>query len=153
MLYYPNLIQRISILHPRVTHLFLKVETHKAMESRETVKLVADKGIVGDAAYGRRKRQILLVSKDVLLEFNLLPGEIRENIVVEGVNIDSLPPDTILQLGSSNLKLVGPCTPCARMDKIRPGLQELLKGKRGVLAQAISDGDITIGDELLILLP
>lgn len=123
------------------------------MESRETVNLVADKGIIGDAAFGRMKRQILLVSKNVLLEFNLQPGEIRENIVVEGINIDSLPPDTILQLGSSNIKLVGPCTPCARMDKIRPGLQELLQGKRGVLAQAIADGEITIGDEISILLP
>jgi MOSC domain-containing protein YiiM len=140
-------------LHPRVTHLFLKVETHKAMEFKETVNLVADKGIVGDAAYGRRKRQILLVSKDVLLEFNLQPGEIRENIVVEGVPIDSLPPDTVLQLGSTNIKLVGPCTPCARLDKIRPGLQELLHGKRGVLAQAIADGEIAIGDDVTILLP
>jgi MOSC domain-containing protein YiiM len=123
------------------------------MESRETVNLVANKGIIGDAAYGRRKRQILLVSKDVLLEFNLQPGEIRENIVVEGVPIDSLPPDTILQLGSTNIKLVGPCTPCARLDKIRPGLQERLQGKRGVLAQAIADGEIAIGDDVTILLP
>jgi MOSC domain-containing protein YiiM len=121
------------------------------MESRKTLNLVANKGIEGDASYGRLKRQILLVSKDVLSEFNLQPGVLRENIVIEGVNIDLLQPGTQLQLGSSNIKVVGPCTPCSRVDEIRSGLKALLQGKRGVLAQAMTDGEITIGDEVSIL--
>jgi MOSC domain-containing protein YiiM len=136
-----------------VTHLYLKKNPHQEMESRKTLNLVAEKGIVGDASYGRSKRQILIVSKEVLSEFNLHPGEIRENIIVEGVDVDSLPPGTELKLGSSIIKVVGPCAPCARMDEIRSGLQELLQGKRGVLAQVKTDGQIAIGDEVSILLP
>ena len=138
---------------PRITHLYIKKNARQEMESRTTLNLVAEKGIVGDASFGRSKRQILLVSKEVLSEFNLHPGEIRENIIVEGVDIDTLPPGTELKLGSSKVKVVGPCTPCARMDEIRSGLQELLQGKRGVLAQVKTDGQISIGDEVSILLP
>jgi MOSC domain-containing protein YiiM len=38
------------------------------------------------------------------------------------------------------------------MDEIRPGLQQELQGKRGVLARAITDGQISVGDKLEVSL-
>ena len=146
-------LPRMSLLPPRVTHLYRKRKHRQEMEATSAVELISMNGIVGDASFGRNSRQVLLVSKDVLTACDLQPGEIRENIVIEGMDVDSLPPGTELAIGSSNLKVVGPCTPCARLDEIRSGLQDQLEGRRGILAQTITGGQIAVGDEVEIILP
>ncbi len=120
------------------------------MESQSTVQLVADKGIVGDASFGRKNRQILLVSSSVLSEYDLNPGDMRENVVIEGLAVDALVPDTRLTIGNAAVLITGPCAPCSRMDDVRDGLQRELQGKRGVLARALTDGHIAIGDPVSV---
>jgi MOSC domain-containing protein YiiM len=43
------------------------------------------------------------------------------------------------------------CDPCSRMDEIRPGLQEELEGRRGMLARVVQTGDVAVGDEIRLL--
>ncbi len=37
------------------------------------------------------------------------------------------------------------------MDEIRPGLQEEIDGKRGMLARVVSSGEVAAGDEIQLL--
>ncbi|TFH35535.1 MAG: MOSC domain-containing protein [Anaerolineales bacterium] len=153
MLYYANFTLERGILIPRVTHLHCKIGHRKEMDPRTSLRIVANKGIDGDASFGRSQRQILLVSGDVLLDFDLKPGDLRENIVVEGLALEALPPGTELRIGNSNLNITGPCEPCGRMDEIQDGLLDALRGRRGVLARAVSDGQISVGDHVEVILP
>ena len=97
--------------------------------------------------------QILEASKGEFGESFQEEPEMDIIVVEEGMDVDSLPPRTELAIGSSSLKVVGPCTPCARLDKIRSGLQDQLEGRRGILAQTITGGQIAVGDEVEIILP
>ena len=138
---------------PRVTSLHRKIGHRKEMEPHPSLQSVADKGIYGDASFARTRRQILLVSYSILTKFNLKPGDLRENIVIEGLDLDSLPLGTELKIGSSSMYITGLCDPCGRMDEIREGLQMDLQGRRGVLARATKDGQISIGDSVEVSLP
>jgi MOSC domain-containing protein YiiM len=76
-------------------------------------------------------------------------GIVKENITSMGINLDSLVSGAILMLGEEvELKISKECIPCSRMDEIRPGLQDALKGRRGTLASVIKGGLVTIGDKI-----
>ncbi len=136
-----------------ISHLHRKPGSRQEMEPVQSVELIADHGIVGDSSFGRKKRQILIVSRAVLEEHALLPGEMRENIVVDGLDVDALEAAVLLTIGTATIEIIGPCDPCGRLDEIRDGLQEQLENKRGVLARAITDGAISIGDSITQISP
>lgn len=138
---------------PRVTHLHCKIGRRKKMEARTCLEIVANEGIAGDASFGRRNRQILLVDGDIIEEFNLDPGDLRENIIIEGLAVDTLPPETKLLIGNVSLSVTGPCTPCGQLDEFREGLRDALQGRRGALARALSDGQISVGDRVEVIFP
>jgi MOSC domain-containing protein YiiM len=123
------------------------------MKAQTSLEIVADKGISGDAAFERTNRQILLISNEILTEYDLNPGDLRENILVEGLDLDSLPAGTTIIIGTTHLSITGPCNPCGRLDELRKGLQGELLGRRGVLARALTDGQISIGDSVEVSLP
>ena len=43
------------------------------------------------------------------------------------------------------------CDPCSRMDEIRPGLQQELDGRRGMLARVVQSGEVAKNDEIELL--
>ncbi len=60
-----------------------------------------------------------------------------------------MPVDTRVFLGDEvELLITGPCHPCGYMDEIRDGLQEELRGRRGVLAWVKQGGRVRIGDTI-----
>ncbi|MGH2567592.1 MAG: MOSC domain-containing protein, partial [Bacteroidota bacterium] len=56
-----------------------------------------------------------------------------------------------LQLGSVLLQLTKECSPCRRMDDIRAGLQEMLRGRRGMLARVLRGGTIRLGEAVNVV--
>jgi regulator of extracellular matrix RemA (YlzA/DUF370 family) len=67
-----------------VSNLFLKTQSGKPMTAVTAVTAVSGEGILGDASYGKRKRQVLLIDSETLSEFKLNPGDVRENVTLEG---------------------------------------------------------------------
>jgi MOSC domain-containing protein YiiM len=134
----------------RVTHLFVKPHKGAPMQPRERLRLLAGKGIQGDAAFGRPRRQVLLVSAQVLERFRLNPADLRENITIQGLEVDSLEPGTHLKIGAALLEISGPCRPCGQVERLQPGLQGQIAGKRGMLARVVKTGTICIGDSVII---
>jgi MOSC domain-containing protein YiiM len=116
------------------------------VEAPEVVA-VAGKGLEGDASYGRRTRQILMMEAETLDRFSLAPGSTRENLLMRGVRLAGLPPGARIRVGESVvLEVSGDCTPCDFMDQLRPGLQEEIRGERGMLARVVRGGAIRPGD-------
>lgn len=138
---------------PTVTHLHIKPGSRMTMKPLKEFRILSGKGIIGDASFGKSKRQILIVSNQVLTEFSLKPGDIRENIVIDGLDVDALPPGTEIQIGGTRLNISGACEPCSRLDELHEGLQNALRGRRGILARAISSGTIRVGDPVKMYIP
>lgn len=116
----------------------------------ESCQAVSGKGLVQDAAFGRTKRQVLLIESETLQAFGIEPGDVRENITVEGFPLSELPPATQLTVGEAVLEVVGLCEPCARVDDVRQGLQVEMQSRRGILARVISGGALRVGDPIAV---
>lgn len=130
----------------RIAHLFLKEGRALPMRSLPAVTAIAGKGLQGDAAFGRDRRQVLLVGLSTLRDFDLQPGALRENMTLTGMVLDDLAEGTLLEIGEALLEIIGDCEPCGQMDDLRPGLREAIRGHRGKLARVTRSGDIRVGD-------
>ena len=119
------------------------------MEELSEVRAVGDRGFEG-CAHGRpgSKRQVLLVDCETLEAMDLQPGTIRENITTDGLNVNSLQVGQLLRIGEARLEVSAVCTPCDRMEAIRPGLRKELWGRRGMLCRVLGGGMIRRGDPI-----
>ena len=122
------------------------------MQLVATANLVADLGLEGDKhASAASKRQVLLADKEALDAVGVLPGTIKENITVEGVDVMRLPAGTRMRLGrSAVLEITAVCEPCFRMDEIRDGLKQELEGRRGMVSRVVQGGTINVGDPITV---
>lgn len=134
---------------PRVQNLFRATKKHLPMEELSEVQAVGDRGFE-DCAHGRpgSKRQVLVVDRETLEAMDLQPGIIRENITTDGLNVNSLPIGQLLRVGEARLEVTAVCTPCDKMEAIRPGLRRELWGRRGMLCRVVDGGVIRRGDPI-----
>ena len=82
----------------------------------------------------------------------LLWHDRRANVLVDA---DTLQPfiGKVVRLGASvEVQVTGEATPCALMDKIRPGLREILKPdcRGGVLGRIVKGGTFAVGDAVTV---
>jgi MOSC domain-containing protein YiiM len=122
------------------------------MQLVPSANLVEGLGIEGDKhASAASKRQVLLADKEALDAVGVLPGTIKENVTVEGVDVMQLPAGSRVRLGrSAVLEITAICEPCFRMDEIREGLKQELEGRRGMVSRVVRGGTISIGDSITI---
>ncbi len=122
------------------------------MKVVEIAEAVDNTGLKSDRhANVGSSRQILLVGKETLDTLNLSPGQIKENITTTGIPLMELSPGCQLKFGDGViLEIVKPCSPCSRMEEIRPGLMKQLAGRRGMLARVVAGGLLRRGDAITI---
>jgi len=134
-----------------VLHLFQSPAHSHAMVEYEEVFAVENKGFE-DCIHGRggSSRQVLLMDGETLDEFGIVPGRAKENITTRGVELARLPFGQRLHIGEVVLEVTSHCTPCHQMDEIRMGLQEELRGRRGILCRVVVSGRIRRGDRIEI---
>jgi MOSC domain-containing protein YiiM len=116
----------------------------------DSANFVTDLGLEGCChARAGSRRQVLLIEGETLAALGLTPGMVKENVTTRGIDLMSLPAGSLLLLGGEvELQVSGPCTPCGLMDEVRPGLQEELRGRRGVLARVRRGGEVRLGDSI-----
>ena len=109
-------------------------------------------GLEGDrSAYEGNTRQVLFVDKEILDGAGLVPGQVKENITVTGMNVSQIQPGQVFTIGDDvTLEAVGDCEACSKMDAIRMGLMDEIQGKRGMLAKVINGGSIKVGDSVTV---
>jgi MOSC domain-containing protein YiiM len=122
------------------------------MKEVEAAEAIADKGFKG-CIHGRpgSERQVSMIDLETLEKLGVSPGAVKENITTRGLDFQKLQPGQQLRIGSSLLEIAVPCHPCSRMDEIRQGLQEELRGQRGWLCRVVEGGTIQRGDRIELL--
>ena len=117
----------------------------------QTINIKAGYGIAGDKnAHPFSPRQILIVRQEDLESFRIPPGELRENVILEGCMEDDFQPGALLSLGDAvKIRLMFHCEPCKRIGHVVPHLKSIL-GRRGVLGVALTDGFISAGQPVSV---
>lgn len=118
------------------------------------LEAVAGKGLIGDKCFGRRHRQVLLISSVHLDELGFKPGELREQITVELPELQQLPIGTIVEVGDVEFEIEQDCEPCSRMAGMLGETPEAFIArssfKRGMLVKVKKGGTIKIGDAVRV---
>jgi MOSC domain-containing protein YiiM len=132
-----------------ILNIFLCLVHRFPMKEVEAAEAVENKGLRG-CIHGRvgSKRQVLLVDVKMLEKFELAPGATKENLVVRGLDFLKLEVGQQLRVGEATFELSLRCEPCPRMEEIREGLEEALRGQRGWLCRVVTSGRIRKGDRI-----
>jgi MOSC domain-containing protein YiiM len=128
--------------------------TH-ATVSVERVRCRAGRGIEGDRFFDYRedyRGQITFFDFSVwnglcaaLGVSGVSPGAVRRNVVVEGIDLPALI-GARFSLGGVTFEGTAESTPCYWMDQaVGPGAEAWLKGRGGLRARILTDGDLAVG--------
>jgi MOSC domain-containing protein YiiM len=142
----------------RVVSLHIRTEKHGApMPVVEVVGRVGG-GLEGDVHAHRATRAVLVIDRATLDALDLAPGDLREEITVEGLpDVTNLPVDTELRVGGVTLRVNGPCEPCTHIGELlgvpdREAFRQSLLGRRGALCTvSAASGPIQVGDPVEVL--
>jgi MOSC domain-containing protein YiiM len=95
--------------------------------------------------------------------FDLVAGQMGENVTTRGVDLLGLPAGARLRLGETAVvEVTGLRNPCKQLEQIQAGLMAAtldrdadgnLVRKAGVMAVVLSGGDVRPGDPIQIELP
>jgi MOSC domain-containing protein YiiM len=136
----------------RIAAIWRSPAKRSPMELHERGRAVEGHGLEGCAhARAGTKRQVLFASKDHLDALDVEPGAIKENFTVEGADVHSWAVGQRVSIGEAEFEVTMECEPCERMEEIRPGLQQELEGRRGMLARVVKTGDVAVGDEVRLI--
>jgi MOSC domain-containing protein YiiM len=167
---------RVVAVSRSATHTFGK-------ENQAAIRLIAGFGVEGDAHAGAtvkhrsrvsrdpsqpNLRQVHLIHEELYDElrtagFDLVPGQIGENVTTRGIDLLGLPTGTLLHLGADAVvEVTGLRNPCAQLDHFRPGLTAAVLGrdeagnlvrKAGVMGVVVTGGEIRPHDPVHVVLP
>ena len=156
-------------------HTFNKYNCHQ-------IKLLEGLGIEGDAHLGvfvkhrsRVKknpttpnlRQVHLIHSELFDElaekgFQVVPGQMGENITTVGIDLLQLPKDTVLKIGTAEIAITGLRNPCSQLESIQKGLMKALLDKdqhgnlirkAGIMGTVQAGGAIVPGEAISVVLP
>jgi MOSC domain-containing protein YiiM len=115
-------------------------------------------GIEGDSHAERTKRAVVIVDRSTHDALGLQPGDLREQITVEGLpGISLLAPDTELRVGGLTLRVNGEAEPCTRIGELCGAddvvaFQASLVGRRGATCTVLAAaGPARVGDTVEVL--
>ena len=123
----------------------------------DQVNLIANHGIDGDRKAGHHpERQLNIMSYDTLQDlkdmgFAVEPGEMGEQVIVSGMNVQQLEPGTRLQLGEGVIEVTKLRTGCAWLEKVQGHAIETIQGRVGVMATVITGGIVKEGDAVKVV--
>jgi MOSC domain-containing protein YiiM len=139
---------------PTVVALHLNKVSRAPLEQVDRVQALLEQGLEGDRhARPGARRSVLLMEQEVLDDFGLAPGAVREQVTVRGLSLGPLVFGSRLGIGSTVLEVAGPCAPCERMNELGPGLKTRLEGRRGRFAKVVVAGSFAVGDSIAVLPP
>ena len=117
----------------------------------ERRRAIVGQGLEGCAHANPPMREVLFVSREHLEAVGVEPGAIRENVTVDGADVQQWPIGQRVRAGGAVFEITMVCDPCHRMDELRQGLRAELDGRRGMLARVVESGDVALGDEIELL--
>ncbi len=131
----------------KVSHLLIKPETNSEMVECDLIT-INNLQIVGQKL-SQPLRSVLITSKSLLDYWDIKPGALRENIVVDDINISELQSGDVVQAGGVQIRITFNCEPCGKVVHIA-NVSEMVK-KRGMLGSFLNDGLIHVGDNFSVV--
>jgi MOSC domain-containing protein YiiM len=133
-----------------------KPQDRYARVALERAHLVEFQGIEGDAKGGSGTRQLNIMRAETLAElvpegFQTAPGQMGEQIVIEGLEPQALCEGARLRLGEAIIEVGIPRTGCARFEMIQGRPKQSVQGRLGVMARVLSGGAVAVGDAVEVL--
>ena len=81
----------------------------------------------------------------------LQSGEMGEQIIVSGLDVQALEPGTRLQLGAGVVEINELRTGCSWFEQVQGKSAAPVKGKVGVMASVIEGGAVKVGDAVKVV--
>jgi hypothetical protein len=121
----------------------------------ESVSAVAGKGLVGDRHFEPTGAPpggaLTLVEEESVDQVALPPGGTRRQLTVRGVRLNGLIGKRF-RIGEVECYGVKLCEPCRHLEELtRPGIIRDLVHRAGINADILTDGTISVGDEIIAL--
>lgn len=126
--------------------------------STARVELIAGHGIDGDKKAGKNpERHLNIMSREVLDQlaaegFDVAPGHMGEQIVVSGLDVNTLQAGDLIHLGNGAVaKVSKPRTGCEKFKTVQGHDPKEAAGRLGVMATVVASGSISVGDPVRAL--
>ncbi|MBD2440952.1 MGMT family protein [Nostoc sp. FACHB-110] len=134
-----------------ILNLFVKQQHRAAMKEVKEFSLIKGHGIEEDInANPISPRQILVVRYEDISELGIPPGELRENIVIAGIQPENFAPGSLISFDNgAAIRLTFHCEPCKRIVHL-VGSLKILQAKRGILGVVINSGKINVRNNVHI---
>jgi len=128
-----------------------------AKHSIEKAELIAEYGIAGDAHAGGWHRQVSLLSYQKIEDFRAMGADVEdgafgENLIVDGIDLRSLPAGALLECGDVILEITQIGKECHNQGAggcvIYHVMGDCIMPREGIFAKVIQGGFISKGDEI-----
>lgn len=134
-------------------------------EARDSVDVIAGKGIVGDRYYtgegtfskkltGNRKSEITFIEAEEIERFNLIQGtrleygDLRRNVVTRDVDLNELVGKRFT-FGGVQFEGIEKCEPCAHLaNTVHHAVLPHMINRAGLRAAVLTSGIIEVGHEI-----
>ena len=139
------------------THLPAEPHDHYQRVPVTEAALVIGHGIQGDRKGSSPTRQLNIMSAEALAPlaaagFKLDPGQMGEQIVVSGLDVDALEPGAQFQMGETAVvEVVSHRSGCERFEHIQGHPPTEAAGRLGIMAKVTTAGPIAVGDPVRLL--
>ena len=125
-------------------------------EPVDSVKVIKDFGIEGDAHAGKWHRQVSLLSYEVIEDFkktgiDIRDGAFGENIIVSGYDLKTFKPGTVIRIGDVILELTQIGKECHSHCVIYNTVGDCIMPREGVFAVVLNGGIVKPGDKVEIV--
>lgn len=150
--------------------------------SKPVITLIAGFGVKGDVHAGKtvkhrsrvakdpsqpNLRQVHLIHQELFddlskQDYEIVAGQLGENILTRGISLLDLPKGTELKIGEAVIEITGLRNPCHQLNQIKDGLMQklILKNKRGevvrlcgVMGIVLKGGEIRPDDTIRVVMP
>ena len=135
-------------------------KNNKEIENRETIEVIASKGIISDRYFhdfNGDREQITLIESESIDYYNKKFNtnfdylEFRRNIITKNIQLNDLVGKTIT-VGKIKLKVNDLCRPCKDLQN-RLGKNNIIKEflrRGGLRCEILSSGTINVGDKITV---
>ena len=144
-----------------VVNICITSESGKKMESMNSIKVIANKGIVNDRYFKEnndKNNQITLIESENVDYYNkisgtnFIPKDFRRNVITKGISLNKLVGKEIL-IGEVRLKIHDLCEPCRYLQELlgEKNLVKKLLNRGGLRCELLTNGNINVNDPIKIL--